>query len=109
MENRSGVDRIEEICQVADGGDGGPGDLGVEIPFVEVPAIQKYLINKCRLPGQAGHYRHGDAGIHDSQSAPHPGGDFRCGQCGLRRRLRRNAFRGDRRRQISRGRCEKHG
>lgn len=28
------------------------GDLGVEIPFVEVPAIQKYLINKCRLLGK---------------------------------------------------------
>jgi pyruvate kinase len=27
------------------------GDLGVEIPFIEVPAIQKYLINKCRLMG----------------------------------------------------------
>ena len=28
------------------------GDLGVEIPFVEVPAIQKYLIKKCRLLGK---------------------------------------------------------
>ena len=28
------------------------GDLGVEIPFVEVPSIQKFLINKCRLLGK---------------------------------------------------------
>jgi pyruvate kinase len=28
------------------------GDLGVEIPFVEVPAIQKYLIKKCRMLGK---------------------------------------------------------
>ena len=28
------------------------GDIGVEIPFVEVPAIQKYLIKKCRLLGK---------------------------------------------------------
>jgi pyruvate kinase len=28
------------------------GDLGVEIPFVEVPAIQKHLIRKCRLLGK---------------------------------------------------------
>ena len=28
------------------------GDLGVEIPYVEVPAIQKYLIQKCRLLGK---------------------------------------------------------
>ena len=27
------------------------GDLGVEIPAIEVPAVQKYLINKCRMLG----------------------------------------------------------
>jgi pyruvate kinase len=52
IENRSGVDNIEEICKVADGIMVARGDLGVEIPFVEVPSIQKYLINKCRLLGK---------------------------------------------------------
>jgi pyruvate kinase len=28
------------------------GDLGVEIPFVEVPSIQKHLIDRCRLLGK---------------------------------------------------------
>ena len=28
------------------------GDLGVEIPFAELPATQKYLIDKCRLRGK---------------------------------------------------------
>ena len=28
------------------------GDLGVEIPFMEVPALQKYLISKCRMLGK---------------------------------------------------------
>lgn len=51
IENRSGVDNVEEICEIADGIMIARGDLGVEIPFVEVPAIQKYLINKCRLLG----------------------------------------------------------
>ena len=51
IENRSGVDNVEEICQIADGIMIARGDLGVEIPFVEVPAVQKYLINKCRLLG----------------------------------------------------------
>ena len=51
IENRSGVDNIEEICSVADGIMIARGDLGVEIPFVEVPAVQKYLIDKCRLLG----------------------------------------------------------
>lgn len=52
IENRAGVDNIEEICKVADGIMVARGDLGVEIPFVEVPAIQKYLIKKCRLLGK---------------------------------------------------------
>lgn len=52
IENRSGVDNIDEICKVADGIMVARGDLGVEIPFVEVPAIQKHLIKKCRLLGK---------------------------------------------------------
>ncbi len=51
IENRAGVDNIDEICELADGIMIARGDLGVEIPFIEVPAIQKYLINKCRLLG----------------------------------------------------------
>ena len=52
IENRAGVDNIDDICKVADGIMVARGDLGVEIPFVEVPAIQKYLIKKCRLLGK---------------------------------------------------------
>lgn len=52
IENRAGVDNIDEICNVADGIMVARGDLGVEIPFVEVPTIQKYLIKKCRLLGK---------------------------------------------------------
>ena len=52
IENRTGVDNIEEICEVCEGIMIGRGDLGVEIPFAEVPAIQKYIITKCRLLGK---------------------------------------------------------
>ena len=52
IENRSGVDNIDEICKVADGIMVARGDLGVEIPFVEVPAVQKHLIKKCRMLGK---------------------------------------------------------
>lgn len=52
IENQAGVDNIDDICRVADGVMVARGDLGVEIPFVEVPAVQKYLIKKCRLLGK---------------------------------------------------------
>ena len=52
IENRAGVDNIDEICALADGIMVARGDLGVEIPFVEVPSVQKFLIKKCRLLGK---------------------------------------------------------
>ena len=52
IENQSGVDNINEICSACDGIMVARGDLGVEVPFTELPAIQKYLITKCRLLGK---------------------------------------------------------
>ncbi len=52
IENRAGVDNIEEICEECDGIMVARGDLGVEVPFVELPAIQKHLITECRLLGK---------------------------------------------------------
>lgn len=52
IENRAGVDNVEEICEATEGIMIARGDLGVEIPFVEVPSVQKSLIHKCRLLGK---------------------------------------------------------
>lgn len=52
IENRSGVENIEEICKECDGIMVARGDLGVEIPFEEVPSVQKHLITKCRMLGK---------------------------------------------------------
>ena len=52
IENQSGVDNVEEICSVCSGVMIARGDLGVEIPFVEVPAVQKKLTKVCRMLGK---------------------------------------------------------
>ena len=52
IENQTGVDNVEEICDVCSGVMIARGDLGVEIPFVEVPAVQKKLTKVCRMLGK---------------------------------------------------------
>ncbi|MBR6917813.1 MAG: pyruvate kinase [Clostridia bacterium] len=52
IENRSGVENVEAICEVCEGVMVARGDLGVEIPFKEVPSVQKRLITVCRMLGK---------------------------------------------------------
>ncbi len=52
IENQEGVDNIDEILSVADGIMVARGDMGVEIPFAEIPAIQKRLIDKAMSSGK---------------------------------------------------------
>ena len=46
IENAEGVDNIDEIIQVSDGIMVARGDMGVEIPYENIPVIQKRLITK---------------------------------------------------------------
>ncbi|MBQ2701718.1 MAG: pyruvate kinase [Clostridia bacterium] len=52
IENRAGVNNLLDIIKVSDGIMVARGDLGVEIPYVELPNIQKYIINQCRIHGK---------------------------------------------------------
>lgn len=52
IENQSGIDNIDAICDVCDGVMVARGDLGVEVPFERLPAIQKNLISTCRVKGK---------------------------------------------------------
>ena len=52
IENQSGVDNVEDICEVAGGIMIARGDLGVEIPYVRLPDIQKKLTKTCRMLGK---------------------------------------------------------
>ncbi len=52
IENTDGVNNIDEILKVADGIMIARGDMGVEIPFEQIPAIQKQLIQKGYCAGK---------------------------------------------------------
>lgn len=46
IENQDGVKNIDEIVRVSDGIMVARGDMGVEIPFEEIPSLQKMIISK---------------------------------------------------------------
>ena len=52
IENREGVDNALEILKICDGIMVARGDLGVEVPFYELPEIQKNLADLCLKMGK---------------------------------------------------------
>jgi len=53
IENKEAVSNVEAIAKEADQVLVARGDLGVEIGFEKVPAVQKRIIRKCRQLGKA--------------------------------------------------------
>jgi pyruvate kinase len=52
IENRKGIDNIDDIIKVSDGIMIARGDMGVSIPIYEVPIVQKTIIRKCNRAGR---------------------------------------------------------
>jgi pyruvate kinase len=52
IENQAGVDDIDRIIEVSNGIMVARGDMGVEIPFIKLPEIQKSIIRKCVSAGK---------------------------------------------------------
>lgn len=52
IENRAGIDHLEEIVEKADGVMVARGDLGVELPLAEVPGMQKRIIRSTVTSGK---------------------------------------------------------
>lgn len=52
IENKDGIQNIDEILRVADGIMVARGDMGVEIDVSMVPFVQQQIIQKCRMVGK---------------------------------------------------------
>ncbi len=53
IERSEAIDNIDEIIEAADAVMVARGDLGVEIGYAELPAVQKYIISRARLCDKA--------------------------------------------------------
>ena len=52
IESQEGIDKFEEILAESDGIMAARGDMGVEIPFYQVPIVQKHIIKRCNEVGK---------------------------------------------------------
>ncbi len=88
IENRRGIENIDEIIDVSDGIMIARGDMGVSLPIYEVPVMQKMIIKKCNkykkfvitatqmLESMTEHLRPTRAEVSDVANAILDGSDF---------------------------------
>lgn len=53
IENREGFDNLAEVLEYSDGAMVARGDLGAEVPFEEMPFMQKKIVEMCVKRGKA--------------------------------------------------------
>ena len=73
LEKPAAIEQLDAIVARSDAVMVARGDLGVEMPPEQVPAIQKRIVRACRRGGQAGDRRDPDAGIDDPGARRRPG------------------------------------
>ena len=93
IETRAAVEGIDAILDVVDAIMVARGDLGVEIPFEDVPIVQKELDRAGARSRPAGDRRHPDARVDDRRAPADASRGERRRECGARRRGRRHAVR----------------
>ncbi len=52
IENQEGIDNLDEIIAETDGIMVARGDLGVEVPFAELPVAQRNMVRRCAIAGK---------------------------------------------------------
>jgi pyruvate kinase len=52
IENQEGVDNFDAILEAADGVMIARGDLGVEVPFEDLPVLQREMVRRCAIAGK---------------------------------------------------------
>ena len=93
IENMEGANNVQEILDEANGIMVARGDLGVEVPFEELPEIQKSIIKTCISRGKRVVTATQMLESMAEEPAPDPCRGFRrCKRC-LRRHLRYHAVR----------------
>ena len=95
LEKPEAIARLDAILEKTDGVMVARGDLGVEIPPEEVPAIQKDIIRRANLRGLPVIVATQMLNSMIEHPAAHPRRGLRRGERGLRRRGRADALRRD--------------